>query len=48
MSTENDIETCHSLSQPIANNALQLGDNEMSYPHALFQVRIVCGQVAFI
>jgi len=32
------------LSQPTADEAVQLGDNKMSCPHALFQVRIVCGQ----
>jgi hypothetical protein len=41
---EDDIETRHSLSQPTTDDADQLGEIKMSFPHVLFQVRIVCGQ----
>ena len=42
--TEDDNETSHSLSQPTTDDALQLGEIKLSFPHVLFQALIVCGQ----
>jgi len=41
---DDDNEARHSLSQPTTDDAVQLGEIKMSFPHVLFQVRIVCGQ----